>query len=414
MAKFERSKPRINEDIAVSGARWVVPPKLSFKVSVEFDDKIFKQIKDDAILLEEMGGAIDKVYEQTCASIKSKIAAFEKLAQLMIDKNAPKAELDKQLAGVNRSIEQDRKIAEIACEQAVTAEWKKYSAKKKDYLKYRIKIVATVVGSAAGLATSIGLMASAPFTGGASAALGIIAMLKSAITIGKELASAWMEVEAAQVVLKKQLGLAEAAAQNVGTRKVNEYTAIIVSQFLGIAQPCMKNCVSQLDTVEKKLAGIEIRTHDASKALNGLLDKQEKLRDEFLKEAKARLAKHPSTKAMEQLRTIEQRLDELMTESTLLVAAQIEKTSELYKRFQAARITTESLRPRVEKLAKMRGLDAVILENVLILVDLPIAALSGNAPMTVAKDLAIGIGPIAGLMAYDKIRGKVLDGTFLA
>lgn len=414
MAKFERSKPQINKDIAVAGLKYVTPPKLSFDVSVEFDDKIFKQIKDDGILLEDMGDAIDKVYTQTCNSIKSKLNAFEKLAATMVDKNAPPAELKKQLDGLNKSIEQDKDIAKVACEQAVTQCWKTYSGKKKEYTKYKIKIVAKIIGAAAALATSIALTATTPFTGGLSAAVSIVGMVKSTITIGKELGSAWMEVETANKVLVKNLKVVEAACKKVAKKKANEYTSMLFNQFVGISQPCIKTCISQMDVCQQKLNGIEIKTHDASIKLNKILDEQEVLRAQFMKEVTEKLSKHSSPKAKDQIKLIEKRIDALMSTSYSAVQKQIETTTKLHKRFKDAEKTLDGLRPRVNEIAKLRSLDEKIVENLLVLVDFPLGALNGNVMAKETTDLVNGLVPVATSFVYDKLCGKVLDGTFLA
>lgn len=408
------NKPSMDADITVPGLKILIPPKLQFKVEVEFDDKIFKKIKDDSIILDEMNGAAQEVYKQTAASIKSKLSAFEKLAQVMVEKNAPEAEFKKQVDGLNKSIEQDKKIAELAAQKAVTAVWTTYAKKNKDYLKYKIKIVVTVVGAAAGLATSIALMATAPFTGGASSAFAIIGMFKSAVTITKEIASAWMEVETAQKILQKQLAYVETAAKNIVSRKLNEYSATVVNQFLGISQPSIKNCIGQISTVKNKLTGIEKKTHDASKLLNGILDKQEQLKTEFMKQAKAQLAKHPSAKAKDDIKTIEKRLDALLDSNADAVQEQIAKVMKLHERFKAAEKTTAELEKRVAAMAKFRTLDHKILDNIIILVDVPLGALDGNGAVSAATDIAKNLVPPIAALAYDKISGKVLDGTILA
>lgn len=415
MAKVDMfSKPKMDADLAVSGAKWVSAPKMSFKVVVDFDDKIFKAVKSDGIALQDMNKAVQKVYEQTCDSIQGKLKAFDKLIQVMVDKNAPRAEIEKQLAGLNKSIEQDRKIAEDASEKVVLEVWKKYVAKKKEYLKYGIKITASIVGTAAGLATSIGLTVASGFSGGAATAFTIIGLIKSGISLGKEIASAWMEIETAQKILAKQLQVVGAAVKNTGAKKVNEMSAIVVQQFLGISQPSIKNCQSQMETVEKKLLGIEIKTHEASKTLNKILDKEEELKKDFMKEVVDRLSKHSSDKARDQIKLIEKQLDGAIGGPFRTVETQIGTVHELHERWTKAEAVTGQMRTVVDKLGAMRSLDEKIFENLIILVDLPLAALNGNVMADKAGDLVNGLVPAATSLAYDKIKGVALDGTFLA
>ena len=417
MAKVDMfSKPKMEADLVVSGTNWVSPPKMAFKVVVDIDDKIFKQIKSDGILLEEMNKAVQKVYEQTCDSIKGKLKAFDKLVDVMVDKNAPQSEIDKQLAGLNKSIEQDRSVAEKASEAVALDCWKKYAAKKKEYLKYGLKITATIVGTAAGLATSIGLTAAGGFTGGASAFFGVLGMVKSVITLGKEIGSAWMEVETAQAVLVKQIGFVGAALKKTGAKKANELGGAVASQFLGISQPTIKNCVAQMDTVEKKLIGIEIKTHEASKFLNKILDEEEKVKKDFMKEVVAKLSKHSSPKAKDQIKKIEGKLDEIVGGPFRTIETQLSTVHELHDRFVKAEAKTAKLREKVDALNLLRTLDEKIFENLLILVDIPLAAVGAMEVTDAAKkasQLVEGLTPTLTFLVYDKVKGKVLEDSWL-
>src|SRR5262249_9059 len=158
----------------------------------------------------------------------------------------------------------------------------KYSDKKKAYKKYKIGIALTITGSLIGITVTAGVgVATGAFTGGATTAFTAIGLIKAIIILVKEIASAIMEGEQAAQALKAQLGVVEKAAKNLLARKLNEYSAAVVQEFLGISQPTVKNCKAQLDTVKNKLTGLEQRVHEASKKLNGLLDTQVKLRSKF-------------------------------------------------------------------------------------------------------------------------------------
>jgi hypothetical protein len=405
----------MSPDVTVSGLKILEAPKgWKFTVEVDFDAKIIKSVEKDSILLKEMNEAATKVYTQTCGSVKGKYTTFEKLFQGMVDKGAPKAVLEQNLAGFNKSLDSDRSIGEIGAQQAVEAVWKKWAAKNKEYTKYKVKIFVTIFGAASALAVSIGLMAGTPFTGGLSAAVGIIGMWKSALTLVKEIGSAALEIEKSQKLLSGYMKVVEAAAKKgKAAAKANEYTAAIVKQFLGESQPSIKGCDSQLGTIVQKLTGVEVKTHECSKTLNGILDKQEKLRAEFMKEVVAKLSKHPSKDAPAQIKLIESRLDKLLEGSYAKVIEFIDKTEKLYERFKEAEEETKKLKERVKPLLALRGLDNKILENVLYFVDMPLGALNGNAMATASSDLVQGLVPVASSMAFDKITGVVLDKTLL-
>ena len=409
------SRSTMSADVTVSGLKMLAPPKAwSFNVEVEFDAKIFKSIEKDAILLHEMNDAAEKVYKQTCDSVKGKYTAFEKLFQGMVDKGAPKTAIEQNMAGFNKSLESDRKIGEVGAQQAIQAVWVKWAAKNSEYKKYKVKIFVTVFGAIAALAVSIGIMASAPFTGGASAAVSIIGMFKSAVTIIKEIGSACMEIEKSQKLLSGYMKAVEMAAKKgKAAAKANEYTAAIVKQFLGESQPSIKGCDSQLKTIVQKLTGVEVKTHDCAKTLNGILDAQEKLRADFMKDVMAKLSKHPSKEAPGQIKLIEARLDKVLATNYDSVKEYIGKTSDLYKRFKLAEEETGKLEERLKPLLALRGLDNKILENILYFVDMPLGALNGNALASKSGDLVSGLVPVAANMAYDKLTGVVLDKTLL-
>jgi len=412
------SKPKMDADCAVSGLKFVSVPKMSFNVEVDFDKKIFAKVKDDAILLEDMNKAARKAYDAICAGISSKIKIFDKLFQGMDEKGAKKEEIDKQLAGLNKALEQDRAVGEAMARAEVEKCWDTYSAKKKEYKTYKIKIGVTIFGAVAGLVTSIALMATAPFTGGASAAFSIIGMFKSAVTLVREIGSAWMEIETSQKLLGKQIDIVEKAAQSVAGRRANEITAMVLDNFLGIANPSLKSCDDALGTVEQKLKGIEIKTHEASKLLNKIIDEQERLQKEFLKEAAAKLAKLAPNQAKAQLKGIEDRLDDFLVPSRIEVGEQIEKVMGMYERFKEAHKVTSEMKKRVETLkASVPKSEENLIKfarNVLTLAQFPLGAMSGNGMAHAASDIASGLGSASAGFLYDKITTKVLGGSLLA
>ena len=409
------NKPNMSPDITVSGLKQLEVPKgWKFTVDVDFDSKVFKQVEKDTILLKEMNEAAEKVYTQTCGSIKSKYNAFEKLFQGMVDKGAPKQQIEANIAGFNKSLEEDKKIGQIGAQQAVEGVWKKYAAKNKEYTKYKVKIVITIIGATAALATSIALMAATPFTGGASAAISIIGMWKSALTLAKEIGSAAMEIEKSMANLNKYMKAVELVAKKgKAAAKGNEYAAAVVKQILGEAQPNIKGCKSQMDTVNSKLLGVEIKAHDCGKTLNGILDQQEKLKGDFMKEVQNKLGKHPSSLAPQQIKIIEKRLDDLLADNYAKVIDFIDKTEKLYERFKVCEQVAKSFEERLKPLMALRGIDNTILENMLYFADLPLGALSGNAMATKASDLVNGLVPVISSMSYDKITGVVLNKTLL-
>ena len=260
------------------------------------------------------------------------------------------------------------------------------------------------------------MMASSPFTAGVGTVTGLIGMVKSVVQIGKELASAWQEVETAVKLLTAQTAIVEKAARTMLGRKANEYTAAVLTQFLGVAEPSIKSCKGHLETVQSKLKGIEIKTHDASTELNDILDAQEKFSKEFVKAAKARLDDYPSPKAKQQQSDIEKDLDNELGKSRLDFMQQRGVVTKLYQRFKDAKGDVDDLEKRVEALAGKRDVDERLLRLMLSLADIPLSITESaiNANKNFAADLATNLTPWIADLAYEKISDHVLDKTFLA
>ena len=409
---------KMDSDIDPGGLQYVQPPKnANFSVDVDFDDKVFKQVEKDSILLKEMNQAANQAYSQTVSAITSKLKLWDKLIKGMVDKGEKEATIKKQIAGLNDAMKNDVKVGIVGAELAIQKVWTDYAKKKKQYKGYKIKFVLKITGLVAGLATSIALMATAPFTGGASAAISIVGMVKSGVSLAKEISSAAVKVETSMKVLKTSLTAVETVAK---TTKAglhgNEISAAVFNQFLGAAQPNVKSCVTQLGTVESKLGGVEIKSHDLSKTLNGILDKQETLRKDFMAEVNKQLGKHPSSEAPKQIKLIEKRLDQHLASNYKLVRKQIDSVESTHDRWlKGSQMVKNNLRPRVIELAKMRkGMGYKALDVCLTLSDIPLSLVDGNAIKLTSNTIATGLAPCLASMAYDEITDRVLDGTLLA
>ena len=393
----------------------MTPPKgMRFKVEVKFDSKIEKEASKDPLVNQEMMDAIRAVYDDLVDRIGDNLKKTDKGGVMLRDSNQL-AKMQKLIDVVNKGIEGAKEVAEERAVKDVNNVWTSLAAKKKEYQKYKIKIGVTITAAFAGLITSIALMASQPFQGGASSAFAIIGMVKSAVTIGKEITSAWQTVEQATKVLEGQLAIVESEwKKSKALGHGNELSATIINQFLGISQPCIKNCISQLDTCKKKTVGVELGCHKLAKELNGMLEKTEQLKKDFMAEAKKRLSKHPSPKALDQLPDIEKKLNEYLKPFEDKASKKIDDILDEVKRSKKAQETVGTLVVRVTQLAKMRGMPYTVLDNILVFTDIALSPLNGNGLVSSGADFAQNFVPAAASLTIDKISGKVLSGTFLA
>jgi hypothetical protein len=272
------------------------------------------------------------------------------------------------------------------------------------------------------MAVSIGLMAGTPFSGGASAALGIIGIVKSAVTIGNELVSAAMTVEQSITGLKAQINATEALWK---TSKpgghLNEVTAAVLNKFIGKSQPCLNACKSNLDVAESKLTGMDLKTHDLAKEVKQMMGESKRMSDEFLAEANKRLAKHPNPKALSLygphvLANLNKYMLPTNNKVNKLLATILANDTTIKK----ATEDLKKLKVRYAAIEKARNPNAFVggaykaLDNILSVADLGLSVLSGNALVTGAKNIAMNVAPVVGSFAYDKITAVVIAGDLKA
>lgn len=407
-------KKSMKSDMSVGGLKYVEVPDMDFEVEADIDSKVFDQVKKDAVLLQEMNDEVKAIYKQTAATIEKKLDAFDGLIVKMVDGGAPKADIERQLDGLNKAIEKDHDLAVKTATKEVEKLWQDIGKKKKEYLGYRIKIGCSIVGSVASLATSIGLIVTAPFTAGVGVVLGMASISKALVQIGKELVSAYQTVDQSLALLIKQLDILEKVAKTNAGRKANEWTGAIATQILGIAQPTIKSAKSHAETVQAKLQPIEEGLHDAGKELNNLLDAQEKFRKEFMEGASKRLYKHPSDKAKGHLRDIENRLDKFLVDSRAGVEDQIAIVEKLGKDFRPLAATIKEKVAQIDKLAAERDVDERWIRFVLNLCDLggsvTVACTEGGKA---AGEIVNAVVPWVSTFVYESVSTKLVVKTLL-
>jgi hypothetical protein len=400
-----------NVTISASGLKMVKPPALSFKVEFELDKKIEKEAAKDPLLQQEFKNAAQAVYDQTVKNIEQKCKAFDKAFVEMSSKGAKPADMEKQLKGLNDSIKNDMKVAEKGAEQAILKAWSDLAGKRKEWKTFKIKVFATIAGTLAGLAVSIAAMASSPFSGGAGAAFGIIGFVKSGVTLAGEIAKIAIDINGAKVVVEKNLAVVEAAAKNKGVYTLNEVSAAVFNEFLGISQPSVKTCQSSCDTLKAKYAQMVVKVHDLSKTLDKILKEQEKLKKEFMAEVAKRLKNHPTPNKGAQVKIIEKQLDDALSGNYSKVMTTITKIHTLYDDTKSWDKPVKDLSDRVNQLSIKDPKALKVFREALKFCMLATAPIDGNQIATKAKDLGMGLGGAAGGYVYDKICSKAIDGT---
>jgi hypothetical protein len=389
------------------------PTSVVFVIKVAFDSKVEKAALKDPLLRQEFEEAAADTIDRFVEFVGLKMKATDPLIQKLLDANKT-AEVEVLKKKMNSDIEQMRGSAQQFGVMQVNKAWTDLGKKTKEYTKYKIKVVVTIGSAVAGLATSIGLMAGAPWTGGASAALSIIGMIKSAVTIAKEAAAAAMEVETAAKTLQVQLKVVQKIwATNKAAGHANEVTASIMGQFLGQANPSIKECQNWSYKCEQKVNGIVVANHGLARSIESMKKGLSKLEVDFMTEAKKRLEKHPSGKGGAQLGKVRDQFhravdaaESKITEAGKTLVAEVARS-------KAAEKTVADLKKQVDALAAYKGTAYKVIDNLLLLSDIAVSGLSGNNLVQSFNDMAGSFGAAIVSLGIDRISKVALEGTFL-
>lgn len=419
MAKEAYRTVDMDADVARAAGTLAVmtcPTGMRFKVEVEFDDKMKKEIGADALLKQDMWLEVDRVYADLVKRIGENLKNTDRGAIQLRDKKEID-KLKKLVDVVNRGIVGAREVAEEAAQKKILAHYDSLKKKRKEYTKYKLKIAVTITSAAAGLVTSIALIGASGFSGGASGAIGIIAMFKSCAVLATEVVTAAQTVQESIGTLRVQLGVVEKIWKETkaGTH-ANEISAAVFKEFLGVSQPSVKSCQSNLSTARNKLNGIDVNTHDIAKQIQKAMAKAKEMQNDFITKANERLKKHPDPQALRkygpQLLANMNRYMKGADEQIRNLLQKVVRNAEIINKASAE---LKLLEARVEALAKVRDPKAYrVLDNLLAVGNVSLSILSGNGLVDCAKAVQENVVPVVTLFAFDKITAAVIEGDLKA
>jgi hypothetical protein len=262
-------KERLDAKLAkeARGLKFVVAPtNVTFVIKVDFDSKVEKAAMADPLLRKDFDDAGQDTIERFVEFVGLKMKSTDQQVGKLVDQNKM-AEAAAMKAKMNSDIEPMRGSAQQFGVQQVQRAWTDLGKKKKEYTKYKIKIVVTISAASAGLATSIGLLAATGFSGGASGVIGVVGMVNSVVTISKQVVAAGMEVEQAEktLVLLKQIDRFKVAQKSVEelAKRVQ-----LIKGFRGDAYRILDNALLATDLLLSPLSGNALVSGAANIAMN--------------------------------------------------------------------------------------------------------------------------------------------------
>lgn len=390
--------------------KYLTEPTLDFKIEVELAKEIEKEASKDPLLQQEFKDAAKEIYDMAVRETAKKLKAFDAYFEGMMKKGDEKA-VKKQVETVNSVIKNDCAMYKLAAEQAVDKAWAELKAKRKEWTKFKIKVGCSIAATLAGLAVSIAAMATSPWTGGAGAAFAIIGFIKAGTTLAQDIGKLAMDIDKAKKLVEVNLEVVEKAAENPKLNVLNEVSAEVFKQFLGISQPSLKNAVAAYETLSAKYAKMIVNMHDLAKTLNKALEGQDKLKKEFLGQVGERLKKHPTPDKAGQLKKIQSQFDKEMSTLTDKVRDLIGKVGEAFENAKEWGKTVADLGKRLKTLVLKDPKGLKVFREALKFCMLATSIFDGNKVADTMSNIGTGIITAGGLYVYDKIVSKSLDGT---
>lgn len=395
------------------------PKGMSFKVELEVDSKIEKEVAKDALINQEMKDAVRLVYDDLVQRIGTNLKTTDKGAISLRDANNTD-KLKKLVEVVNKGIEGARDVAVERAQKDAMKCWAELVKQRKEYTKYKAKIGVKITLGVVGLGVSIGLLAGGVVSFGASSIPGIVGMVKSVAVIASQIKSAAEEIETSQKRLDGQLKSIEdkfvnARGQFTKAGKAQEIGVTLAAQLFGTTGPFaivpnIKECVGALDVIKSKFGGIKVNAHDAAKDLNKMIDAVEQAKKKFLIDVDKKLAKMPSAKA--DRKKIEEQLNAALLPFEKKVESSHAAVLELLSRYKTAEPKIKLATTRVEQLVKLKGVGWKIFENALVFTDLATSFADPGQYAKLTETLG-GLIPAAGGLAADKITKIAFEGTIL-
>lgn len=410
MPKYEVLKKN-KVSVSAAGMTVVEPPTIDFKIEVDIDKKIFDEAKADPLLRKKFADQAQTILDQTQKSVQNRCKVFDKLFQGMIDKGEDIKVVKKNLAGLNKALQDDYKVAIVAAKMGVQSVWDALVATHKAWKKFKIKIAVSIIGTLAGIGAGIAALVTSPFTGGVGGAVAILGFIKAGVTLAQDIKKIAIGIDAAKKEFLGHLTVIEKTAKSKGLYAGNEVSGAIFQEFLGISQPTIKSCDECFSTLQAKHAQLIVNNHKLSKNLQKAYDEHKNFRKDFEAEAKKRLKKHPTSRKDAELKKIMKQLDSEIKASQAKIKSGWDDCLAMYdsNKKMAGEIGKLGKRVKAIQIKDPKGLK--VFREGLKFAALGLAPIDGNGIATKSGDLALGIGSTVGSYAYDKIASKALDGT---
>jgi hypothetical protein len=267
--------------------------KLGIKIKLTLNDDILDLMEkaqtssDAAFMAEEANNRCQKLIDDISKLLVDADSKLEKLDEAAGDKL-----LDKVESGISTMIQ----VAETEIAKIPKTVWNEFVKREKQYKDYKIKAgldmtiqVLTVTGGA--VATGV----SAAGTFGASAVIGVVALVRDCAKLAKMIYDLAIEAETVQKNLQKDINTLEEAYQSKVRNVTQEMVGTVLKSILTIDTPfyaTLPKCNTNLELFDNKVAGLETNGRAYSRDVTKALKKCEELEKRLgeMEDKKARKA----------------------------------------------------------------------------------------------------------------------------
>lgn len=400
---------------AGNAIRYMFPDDALVYVALESTDKgsqsVFKELAKYPNLAQEV--------QDICKEEYDKLVTV--LAQSLRNVNNA-AETDETEEFFAREFSKDNleKVISQTIAAMVTqteAKMESFQKLKDDYKKYKIKVVAGISLTTAGMAVSIALIASTPFHFGAGTVIGIWGIAKSSVALITMIQDGLQSVddaikEAAKKINKIEEKYEKSKKAHISAKKEDFAKSVFneLSKFFIKHKffETLKEADSSLEKAQNKLAGLEIEWQQIGHKINKTLVKidaiqawQKEIYEQYKKDSKPlnKLKYEPG-----ELKKLEEKLQLL-----------IGKNDWFRQHLQAAKLQVSKMRASVDALLanqehQQQFLDA--LEIALEVADAAIGAAGGASSWEGLIDATKDAVPVVGQFVIDKGVAPALEKAF--
>lgn len=239
------------------------------------DDKAYKALDDDPLLLQELTDIASVRYKRMIANMRTALIQAEKKAKLD-NSNSNLDKITKRLGAEFNNLLSDAQI-EVAKEAVKVID--KLNKTKRDAKIDTASFVFSVVGAISGLTFAVVSLITTPFTAGVGGVAGIIGMARGIVSLSALLANRAKSIDKLIETLRKDLkSLGEDFKAN---EKKARATDLAKEAFNALIFPAdilnsSKKLEGQLGSIQEKLRKMEVDTHDLASDIKDMIAACEK------------------------------------------------------------------------------------------------------------------------------------------